>query len=148
MSEVYIDPSAHTTNNREVMELQPENAKSVAEKPNIEEEKQLVIQTKEEGESPKVEDVNRKEREKLWEQQYVRPALEHLVPRDVVKQIESEQEAEVKVIDAERQLKGIEHKIEQEKLRSGERWNVDKLFPLKKPVNISKDNMFNEKLEV
>lgn len=84
------------------MELQHERAKQAAEMNSTEGEKQLIIQTKEEGESPKMEDVNRKEREKLWEQQYERPALEHLVPRDMVKKIESEQEAQIKVLDPER----------------------------------------------
>ena len=84
-----------------------------------------------------MEEINKKEREKLWEQSHVRPALENLVPRSVVKKIQSEEEADIKVIDPERQLKGIEHKLEQEKVRSGEKWNVDKLFPLTKPKNIS-----------
>ena len=68
MSEIFIDPSAHTTNNREVMELQHERAKQAGEMNSTEGEKHVIIQTKEEGESPKMEDVNRKEREKLWEQ--------------------------------------------------------------------------------
>ena len=95
-----------------------------------------------------MEEINKKEREKLWEQSHVRPALENLVPRSVVKKIQSEEEADIKVIDPERQLKGIEHKLEQEKVQSGEKWNVDKLFPLTKPKNISQENMFNERLEV
>ena len=43
MSEVYIDPSAYTTNNREVMELEHENAKPPVQKEDKEEEKQIII---------------------------------------------------------------------------------------------------------
>lgn len=76
------------------------------------EEKQVIINTKEEGEPPTAEEVNRKEREKLWEEAHVRPALEQLVPRSVVKKIQAAEEADIKVLDPERQLKGIEHKLE------------------------------------
>ena len=50
-------------------------------------------------------------------------------------------------MDQERQLKSIEHNIEKEKAKNPTKWNVDQLFPIRKSIHISSDNMFNDQLE-